>query len=225
MADQHDVQAEQFNLNDQIFLTEDPVLSGRDVLSIGGFTPVTAFSLIKISEGGTQAIGLDETIDLRKSGAVSLKSFEGDRLFRCLLDEREIVWGANTISAPELRAIGGVSEDQELVLDSNRDRPIEDDGVVKLSRDGVERIRSRERSNREVTIVLNGEQKEVSVGQISFTELAKLAFPNLVGRPQVCFTMSFANGPRRRPEGSLEEGDKVRVVERMVFNVSATDKS
>ncbi len=212
-------------LDNRILETDDPEISGRDVLNLGRYRPASDFSVVLYANAGTQVLGLDETIRLDIDTSPVLRAFKGDRLFRATLNEREVVWGDDEISAADLRVIGEISDDQDLYLDSDGDRLIPDDGKVRLRREGVERIRSGDPHDATLHIILNGEQVTVEKGRISFSELAKLAFPKLFGRDQVCFTVSFSRGPKRRPEGSLLEGRKIRVVEGMVFNVSATDKS
>ena len=214
-----------FIIYDQEFSTEDRILTGRDVSSYGGYTPASDFTVIILADRGTQAIGLDEKVELGDSWTPEFRIFKGDRLYRALLNEREIVWGEAEIFATELRRIGEIDDAQDLFLDSEKDRPIPDDGVVRVHKEGVERIRSRDPEDKEIDIILNGEQVTVENGKLTFSELAKLAFPNLFGKELICFTVSFTRGPKRRREGVLLEGDKVRVIEGMVFNVSATDKS
>lgn len=122
-------------------------------------------------------------------------------------------------------ARSGTSRTTKTYFYLDGDRSIDDDGRVRLKKDGVERIRSGEPKDETVDIILNGEMISVDKGRLTFGELARLAFPDLFGRDQICFTVSFSRGPKRRREGVLLEGGKVRVVVGMVFNVSATDKS
>lgn len=225
MAQPAETQAHLAVINNQTYEVRDPVLTGRDVLRIGGFRAASDFSVVIYKKFGTQAVGLDETISLDPEKRTIVRVFRGDRLFRGILNEREFLWGDGRITALELRLIGQIADDQDLFLDSDGDRIIEDDGEVRLNVKGVERIRSGEPENRTVNIVLNGEQVTVDKGRVTFEELAKMAFPHLFGREQVCFTTSFSRGPKRRTEGTLLEGGGIRVIEGMVFNVSATDKS
>ena len=212
-------------IDDQKFRSHDPVVTGRDILAIASRSPASGYTVIAIIDRGTRSIGLDEPLDLRELPSPHIRLFKGDRLFRALLNEREIVWGEERISALELRLIGEVPDDQDLYFDSKGDRVVEDDDVLSLKPKDVERFRSGDPKNQTVEVVLNGELVAVEKGRLSFSELAKLAFPKLFGGALICFTVSFSRGPKRRREGVLLEGGKIRVVERMVFNVTATDKS
>ena len=215
----------QLSINDQVFMSNDPILTGRDVTDISSHRPASNYSIVMECNGGTQAIGLDERIDLEKLNHPILHIFEGDRLFRALLNEKEVIWGRPKISAFRLRAIGEISDDEDLYFDSQGDRLIADDESLSLNTKGTERFRSGEPHDKTVDVILNGEITTVEKGRLSFSELAKLAFPKLFGGDLICFTVSFSRGPKRRPEGALLEGGKIRVVEGMIFNVSATDKS
>lgn len=212
-------------VDDHEYVIAAAFIDGRDILAQAGLSPASDYTIVQIVGGGSQVIGLDEKVQLNSKIPPLFKVFEGDRIYRALLNEREIVWGAPVISAIDLRSIGDIPMDQDLFLDSDRDKEIDDDDNVRLGRDGVERIRSGKPRDDTVEIVLNGELVQVDKGRLSFSDLAQLAFPELFGRPQICVTISFSRGPRRRREGILLEGDKVRIIKGMVFCVSATDKS
>lgn len=212
-------------IDDQSFRTHDPVITGRDILAIASRSPASGHTVVLIINRGTRLIGLDEQVDLREATSQRFRLFEGDRLLRAILNEREIVWGDEQISALELRLIGEIPDDEDLYFDSKGDRVIEDDELLSLKPKDVERFRSGDPKDQTVDVVLNGEVITVEKGRLSFSDLGKLAFPKLFGGALICFTISFSRGPKRRREGVLLEGDKIRVVEGMVFNVSATDKS
>jgi hypothetical protein len=76
-----------------------------------------------------------------------------------------------------------------------------------------------------ISILINARKRQVRPGNISFEELIALAFETPPSGPQVSFTVSYRNGPRPRPEGSLLPGQSVHIIEGMTFNVTATDKS
>jgi hypothetical protein len=41
----------------------------------------------------------------------------------------------------------------------------------------------------------------------------------------ICFTITYRRGQGNKPEGTLDDGDTVKLKEGMIFNVTATDKS
>jgi Multiubiquitin len=78
---------------------------------------------------------------------------------------------------------------------------------------------------RKITIIVNGQKKVVTTRTVSFGEIVKLAFPAPPIGVNILYTISYEDGPRVNPQGSLKEGGTVKVKEGMIFNVTATDKS
>ncbi len=83
-----------------------------------------------------------------------------------------------------------------------------------------------EHEAKKVTIVINGRPKVVTKTKLTFEEVVSLAFD---GSPptgeNIVFTVTYRRGPSPKPEGSMVPGDTVKVKDRMIFNVTATDKS
>lgn len=76
-----------------------------------------------------------------------------------------------------------------------------------------------------IEIIVNGRPKMVTAKELSFDQIVALAFPNPPTGPDVIFTVTFRRGEGNKPEGTLVQGDTVRVKEGMIFNVTATNKS
>jgi len=77
----------------------------------------------------------------------------------------------------------------------------------------------------EVTVVVNGRQKVVSKETLTFMEVVQLAFDSPPTGPNILFTITFRRGQGEKPEGTLIEGDTLKVKDGMIINVTATDKS
>jgi hypothetical protein len=75
---------------------------------------------------------------------------------------------------------------------------------------------------KDVTIVVNGREKKVAKEDISFEEIVALS--GLPSNPNTIFTVTYRRGHGNK-EGTLVEGESVKVKEGMIFNVTATDKS
>jgi hypothetical protein len=108
------------------------------------------------------------------------------------------------------REVGGDRED-ELIL--------QDDAVVHL-KEGEHFY-----SQKAIVLVINGEAHEVVETRISFEEVVKLAYP--VPPPGQCieFTVTYRNGPHANPKGTLTIGHSARIKNRMIFDVTPTDRS
>jgi len=74
-------------------------------------------------------------------------------------------------------------------------------------------------------IVVNGQKKEVAEKEISYRDVVELAFENPWGNPNVIYTVTYTRGDDDKPQGTLVDGQSVKVKKGMVFNVTRTDKS
>lgn len=80
--------------------------------------------------------------------------------------------------------------------------------------------------DKSITILVNAEEKTVSTDTLTFDELVSLAYD---GNPPTgenwSFTISYRRGHGNKPEGSLVQGETVKVKKGMIFNVTGTDQS
>lgn len=80
--------------------------------------------------------------------------------------------------------------------------------------------------NNEVKIIVNASEKAwIKKDSISYEEVVSLAFGSCSTDPNVVYTVTFAKGNSPRHEGTLVKGDVVAVKNRMVFNVTQTNRS
>lgn len=73
--------------------------------------------------------------------------------------------------------------------------------------------------------IVNGRQKEVSTKTLTFDQVVALAFNPVPSGPNVQFTVTYRKGPRKNREGSMTEGETVRIKDGMIFDVTETNKS
>ena len=73
-------------------------------------------------------------------------------------------------------------------------------------------------------IIVNARPKAWTEETISYSQVVDLAFPP-PHKPTEIFTVQYSHGPRENPQGTLVEGQSVRVKSGMVFDVTRTDKS
>lgn len=215
----------EYEVDGAVLSTDDEQVDGRAIRVAAGLVPPSAFVLIRTDGGLAQSVGLEEPVRLSAGQRPMFRSFETDHVNTLEVDERGWEWGRDEITDGEIRAIGRIHEDLELVLDSDADRPIPRGGSVRLVGGGVERIRSRKAAPALISILVNARRREVKPGTISFEQLVALAFPTPPTGAQVAFTVSYRKGPPPRPEGSLVPGQSIHVIEGMTFHVTATDKS
>ena len=79
--------------------------------------------------------------------------------------------------------------------------------------------------NKQVTIIVNARTETVLKDDISYTEVIALAFPNPPTGDNVSFTVMYRRGHGNKPEGTLVQGQTVKVKEGMIFDVSPNNKS
>lgn len=94
-----------------------------------------------------------------------------------------------------------------------------DDTVIELTAD------EHFYSQKEVKIVVNGEEKETSETRLSFNEVVAIAFPVPPSGENIMFTITYRKGPAANLKGTLTETGSVKVKKGMIFDVTATDRS
>jgi len=213
-----------FLVNGQVHHSTDPVIDGRTILRIAAFHPPSEHVLIALTKPGSRSIGLDESFDLRTPGREDFRAFPSDRTFNFTGDEIGYEWGARTISESDLRDITGAPDTKDFVLErkGEPDQPINEGDVIDLGDSGTEHIRTVRALT---TIIVNAEKQEVEGRRISFAALVKLAFETPPTGENILITIDYGNGPPANPKGSLKPGETVKIKNKMVFDVTATDRS
>jgi hypothetical protein len=136
-------------------------------------------------------------------------------------------WHQQYISGAEIRKLGNITEEDEVFLAVKKpweDEPIIDDSRVNLARPEIEHFLSKGK-NVSIVLIVNGREKTWKERRITFEQVVILAFGNYDSNPNICYTVTYGSGPRQNHEGSMVKGDKVFVHNKMIFNVTATDKS
>jgi hypothetical protein len=75
------------------------------------------------------------------------------------------------------------------------------------------------------TIIVNGREKTVTEKELTFDQVVDLGFDDPGRGPLIEFTISYRRGHGSKPEGSLVEGESLKVKDGMIVNVTRTDKS
>ena len=78
--------------------------------------------------------------------------------------------------------------------------------------------------DKQYTIIVNSRRKTVEEERITYSEVVHLAFENPPTGDNIEITVAYRNGPRGT-QGFLTKGQSVKIVDEMIFNVKATDKS
>jgi hypothetical protein len=108
-------------------------------------------------------------------------------------------------------------------LEGNReDQPVWDAGEeIHLRED--ERFHSG--PAKQITIFVNGRKKEVTQCVLSFMEVVTLALNPVPSGPDWVFTVTYRKAASKPHDGTLTQGEHVKIKNGTVFNVTATNKS
>lgn len=75
------------------------------------------------------------------------------------------------------------------------------------------------------TIIVNTRKREVEGKEVSFEQIVKLAFETPPSGENIEITVAYRKGPSGNQSGTMHPGERIKVTEGMIFDVTATDKS
>jgi hypothetical protein len=137
--------------------------------------------------------------------------------------DREPYESPDPTTGAALYVLGKIAANRELFREVDGDLEDElvpnDNTPVRLKKD------EHFYSQRDFHIIVNARPKVVTERFLSFAQIVALAFDNPPTGPNIMFTITYRNGPPKNAEGSLLEGQSVKIKDKMVFNVTPTDKS
>jgi hypothetical protein len=151
----------------------------------------------------------------------------GKRVLELTINGKKYEWNQQYITGSEIRRLGNIPHDDEIFLAIKKpweDEPIIDDKQVNLARPEIEKFYSKNKLHK-ITLVVNGRPKEWTERAITFEQVVVLAFGSYDPNPNKVYTVTYDRGPHENPEGTMVKGDKVLTKDKMIFNVTCTDKS
>ena len=80
-------------------------------------------------------------------------------------------------------------------------------------------------SSKDFTIIVNTREKKWTEKEISYEEVIQLAFDSYDNNETTVYTITYSRGEDSHKEGFLLKGEKVKVKNGMIFNVTQTNKS
>lgn len=78
--------------------------------------------------------------------------------------------------------------------------------------------------DKEFVIIVNGREKVFTEREITFRQVVELAFGAYEENPDIVYTVSYSKGEDKK-EGTMTVGTSVKVKDRMIFNVTRTNRS
>lgn len=166
-----------------------------------------------------------EVIDLEEYASSEHPLPKHVKYYKIRVDDEKILVKSPIKAKEVLIASDLEPEDYQLIqiFKDRREVELDPNQEIDLRADGIERFKAILLQS--TTITVNARQKTVTEKKLSFMEVVALAFNPVPTGDNWVFTITYYNGPKKNPEGSMVKGDKVKIKKGMVFNVTATDKS
>lgn len=213
-----------FIIEEKQYETFDQYMTGAELKQLAGI-PLETELFLSISKPYQ-----DELIE--NSTRINLARPETEYFFvkkklQFFINDKPFTWYKQYIRGVQIRELGNISTDEDIFLDINadwQDDQIFDDEVVDLARPGKEKFFSKPKST-EFMIIVNARQHIWKEETISFEQLIVLAFGSYDNNPNKGYTVTYSRGWSPKPEGTIVKGSAVRVKNKMIFDVTATDKS
>lgn len=213
-----------FNFRD--FEFSDRKVTGAQIAEAVHAHPVADFVVLQQLESlELEPLRPTELADLKTSRRFFV--IRGDATYNFVVDGLSLAWPQKAITGLNItRLIFKHDEDVELLLEreDQPDKVISDDDQVRLSSDGVEKLKTRP-AKVAVTIVVEGTEHQWHKKKISYDEVVTLEVPDHAQHPEITYSVKYTKGPGNRPEGTLAKGENTRVKDGMIFNVSETGQS
>ena len=76
-----------------------------------------------------------------------------------------------------------------------------------------------------ITIYVRGRPHDIPEDKISYDDVVKLGYPDGKRGPLYEYDVTWKDGPKAKPEGTLKDGETTPIVKDMRFYVHFTDKS
>ncbi len=155
------------------------------------------------------------------------KNEHGKHVLQLTINGKQYEWHHEYITGAEIRKLGNIPHDEEIFLAIKKpweDEQIADDTKVNLARPEIEHFYSKDKHHK-INLIVNGRQKPWAEKTITFEQVVELAFGSFDPNPNKVYTVTYDKGPHENPQGTMVKGDKVCVKDKMIFNVTSTDKS
>lgn len=217
-----------FKINGKRFESSESNISGRDLLTIANLTPAEDFELLyKINEKGFTPIQLDEIVDLKTAGIEGFKAKPYKKL-KIKVDNKQYEVEECFMTPIEIMEVAGINPDHfylKEIRKGNVEVSYQDDAEHKIAITKNSCFVSCEIEEVIVRVIVNSKPKDWSRNTISFDDVVILAYGKISTDPNVIYTVNYINGVPSKPEGSMLKGDVISVKNKMIFNVTETNKS
>jgi hypothetical protein len=135
-----------YTINGRPAVTAHRTPTQTQVLTDAGFEPADDFILIQRTPHGTRVVSTDDVLELG-DGSIEFFAFESGASYQLTLNEHSIWWGADKIEIGEIRTLGNVPDEDDIIWEredgSSEELPTQ--GKFSLRGKGVEHLKTRKR--------------------------------------------------------------------------------
>jgi len=211
----------QIFINGKKFEAPDQYLTGHDLKALAGIPFETELYLSLRRPYEDELIGDDEHVDISRP---ETEYFYTRKLYRFFINEIGFDWNKPYITTEEIRSAGRVDPELDLYLAQLLDQPLTNKDRIDLTQSGKGQFISKKRGMDQAVIV-NGRSKPWNDDLIAFDQVIILAFGKMDQSMTRAYTVTYSRGAESKPDGIMIKGNEIRVKDKMIFNVTATDKS
>lgn len=133
----------------------------------------------------------------------------------------------NPTTGEALYVLGKVHEGFILYREAqgnHEDQPVPRcDEAIHLVED--EHFYSAEDHHKGIRIIVNAREEIVHHHRLSYEQVVALAYPTPPSREVIGYNVTFYKGHEHKPEGHLTAGQRVRICNGMIFNVTPINRS
>nr|WP_312508988.1 multiubiquitin domain-containing protein [Chryseobacterium culicis] len=214
----------QFKIEGKQYETFQQYMTGAELKNLAGIPLETELFLSISKPYQDELIENAARVNLARP---EMEYFFTKRNLEFFINGEQFFWYKQHIRGVQIRELGKISDDQDVFLDISpdwEDDLILDDEEVDLARPGKEKFFSKPRPV-QLSIIVNARPHVWNEQNISFEQLIVVAFGSYDPSPNKGYTVTYSRGWNPKPEGTMVKGSEVRVKNKMIFDVTATDKS
>lgn len=218
---------EKYKLNGKKYQSENSKINGRKILENAGLIPVEEYELLlKINQKGFEPVQLDEVIDLKSPGIEGFVA-KPYKVLDIYVDDIKIEVDECFKTPDEILTMAGKNPEKYFLKQLKGEIEIgyKNDRDHKFAIKNGAKFISCELDDKNITIIVNGTPHEVQKGDISYTAVVTLAFPDFPQHPERTYSVTYKRGHGNKPEGILSPGGVVKVKDGMSFKVKHTGQS
>ncbi len=217
-----------FKINNKKFESSESKVNGRQLLEIANLSPAEDFELLyKINEKGFTPIQLAEVVDLKTVGIEGFraKPYKGITI---KIDGKPYEVEECFMTPKEIMSVAGINSDRYSLIEQRSggvEVTYKDDVEHKIAITNKSCFTSCKLDLGIECVIINAKIKKWTAEEISFDDVVKLEYGSVSSNPNVIYTIDYVKGVPSKPNGTMVRGEVISVKNKMIFNVTQTNKS